>query len=380
MVEAWSKTTHALRESRAEEFLRSALGETRMDGLVQAMLDQGVPPIFLSHAEGGLRERLDQAETLVREVVDSLDRSSRAELESLADPVLRGRDLPGELVELGTSRRYFALPQSIFQPPREDSRVLSRLPQLVEFLDDDGLLRLDGLQATGDSVMVDGFAVPYHQLLRRGFGSGINADLVSTLIRAGSVDGNEVRIAIDERRLASQAEHWSIFEKDYLRGPPLTPERLDDRNEVGVTVHWYPDRTTLLEPYSSLQVAWRMQDENLKVLQMEELVDIDHHRVTFAENDLVPVRYLHAIRDIDAGTFVHCDGAVRTYRRHEYEARSDGRFPPETPAAHRRKVFRIDGRIDTSDWSDITARWFRHNELALEYLSSLGDSRPSDPG
>ncbi len=40
-------------------------------------------------------------------------------------------------------------------------------------------------------------------------------------------------------------------------------------------------------------------------------------------------------------------------------------------AGRYRKVFRLDGNIETDAWSNIAARWFRGNRLMKEYLDSL---------
>lgn len=40
-----------------------------------------------------------------------------------------------------------------------------------------------------------------------------------------------------------------------------------------------------------------------------------------------------------------------------------------------RKVFRMDGEIETDQWSQVTALWFRGNKLVLEYLSGLGSAQ-----
>ena len=40
-------------------------------------------------------------------------------------------------------------------------------------------------------------------------------------------------------------------------------------------------------------------------------------------------------------------------------------------AGRYRKVFRLDGDIETDAWSDIAARWFRGNRLMTEFLNSL---------
>jgi hypothetical protein len=84
------------------------------------------------------------------------------------------------------------------------------------------------------------------------------------------------------------------------------------------------------------------------------------------------LRYLHAIRDIERGVFIHCDGAVRAYTPERYETRAAKNYMTGRESAGRyRKVFRLDGAIETDVWSSIAARWFRGNRLMKEYLDSL---------
>ncbi|OGO53773.1 MAG: hypothetical protein A2Z32_10655 [Chloroflexi bacterium RBG_16_69_14] len=66
------------------------------------------------------------------------------------------------------------------------------------------------------------------------------------------------------------------------------------------------------------------------------------------------------------------DGAVRYYRPDAYEARRAADWPHgEGQPDGRRKVFRINGSIDTAAWSNLTALWFRGNELVCEALATL---------
>ena len=93
-----------------------------------------------------------------------------------------------------------------------------------------------------------------------------------------------------------------------------------------------------------------MDHEGNKVVQMEELITPSNDQ--FCDYRLL--RYLHSIRDIENHTFIHCDGAVRVYNDEEFRARRG-----------------VDGSISTNEWSDIVAKWFRHDNLAGEYLATL---------
>jgi hypothetical protein len=132
-----------------------------------------------------------------------------------------------------------------------------------------------------------------------------------------------------------------------------------------------------MHEYPRLYVAWSMDKEGHKVVQIEELSnDPGSNRV-----GLRLMRYLHAIRDIDRGVFIHCDGAVRAYTYKQYEARAAKDYMTGRESAGRyRKVFRLDGVIATDAWSNIAAQWLRGTRLMKEYLDSLAvqTGRPQD--
>lgn len=91
--------------------------------------------------------------------------------------------------------------------------------------------------------------------------------------------------------------------------------------------------------------------------------------------DLVLARYLHAIRDVSQHQFIHCDGAVKAYTREGYPRVAE-QFAARGRGLHYRKVFRMDGKIETDHWSQVAALWFRGNQLVVEYLSGLGEAVP----
>jgi hypothetical protein len=207
----------------------------------------------------------------------------------------------------------------------------------------------------------------------------MNDPLMTKLLQVGARPGNSLRVAIDERRLTTPAAMVRTIEEDFWHGPRLTEGWLDDRNAVGRTVHRYPDGEFKRElGYDAVFAYWRMSDEG-KVLQLEELTrpEAELGEELQMVGDLHGLRYLHSIRDLEVGTFIHCDGAVRAYDEVSFEAREAEEMPAKTRATHYRKVFRLDGDIPTNEWADIVVKWFRGNGLVGEYLAGLG---PEDPG
>ena len=139
-------------------------------------------------------------------------------------------------------------------------------------------------------------------------------------------------VAIDDRRITTPDVMVRTIEEDAWFGPPLTEEWLDDPNGVGKTVHRYPDGDLKREfGYDAIFALWYMSDEG-KVFQIEELT---YPEAELAEDlqvieNLYGLRYLHAIRDVTQGCFVHCDGAVRVYDPSSFDARRTEDMPTQT--------------------------------------------------
>jgi hypothetical protein len=245
-------------------------------------------------------------------------------------------------------------------------RVFRKAPDLLDRVDDDGLLAVAGLDARPHGLLHADLSIHYHQFLRRGFASNIHYDLVATVLGIARVKAVLARLAVDGHRLRFRSEHEEIEERDYWYGPPLDDELLDNEYLVGETIHGDPEGgQSILNPYVATSFRWTADDQ-LKTIEIEELVP-----VRADESDLVLARYLHAIRDTSRRVFIHCDGAVKGYQPHLYP-RAVNDFASRGRSDRYRKVFRLDGEIQTYDWSRVASLWFRGNRLVLEYLSGLG--------
>jgi hypothetical protein len=355
-----------------EAFVSAAAGAV-FDELLAAMLDYSTPPMMLGRDHPGcLGHAYERCLVTVRDALESAGSDAALRLQGDLPWHLEEGDLAVGLVEAATEARYFVTPGSVFDAVNDDARAYALHPSLRERLDGDGLLDLEGLDARGQVLLYEGTGFSYHQFLRRHFTSHINYGLVEAVLRVGAPAGNRVRVAIDERRAMPASDYSEFMEKDYWFGPPLSDAWLDDPHRVGTVVHADPGVARAPE-YPRFFAYWRIDGDGNKVVQMEELSE--HASANHA--GMRVVRYLHAIRDIKRGTFVHCDGAVRAYTPEAYEHRAAETMPTSTKATRYRKLFRIDGVIGTSDWSDLVARWFRHNSLATEYLTGLApDEKP----
>lgn len=353
-----------------EQFTLRAIGPDVFDQLLQAMLDIAAAPMDLDSVRWptlvNLRDQvLDRLRTELALCTEDERKQFRAQLPwHLQDERV---ELSAAILEMGTRDAYFSAPDEVFGPPRSDSRVLLRAPSLKDRIDDDGLIYCADLDAQPQALFVGQDAVHYHQFLRRGFGANVNDNLIRVLIDVGARPGNTLRLAIDDRRIVPKGDFVHFIEEDFWWGPPLTEEWLDDPHTGGCTVHADPQGDNPLRGYSKFFAYWRMDNEGQKVVQIEELVATSAERT----GGYRLLRYLHSIRDISNHVFIHCDGAVRAYDDPGFAQRMTENMPTQTPASKYRKLFRVDGSITTGEWSNIVAKWFRHNNLALEYLQTL---------
>ena len=335
------------------------------DVLLGVMLDLGVPPIFV---HGDARPRLASALSEAVALLDAWEQQAPGTLAGLAariPEVLRVEPASQGLIEAATWSAYFDLPDRVLGPPSLDGRVVQAVPELRSWIDDDGLVDVSQLDARPHGLVVAGYSLHYHQLLRRGFVSNIHYELVGLVLGLAHQHGLRARLAVDDRRLRRADEHEEIEERDYWFGPPLVEDALDDVFAVGETFHGDPDGgRSFIHPYAGLSVRWT-SDGTLKTVEIEEFLPTS----PTPGSRWVLGRYLHAIRDTREHAFVHCDGAVKAYNPLHYPA-VQSEFAARGKSDRYQKVFRVDGTFPADAWAQLAAAWFRGNRLILEYLGS----------
>lgn len=190
---------------------------------------------------------------------------------------------------------------------------------------------------------------------------------------AGSV---ERQIAVDENRVRLNVATGHYIEFDTWYGPKYS-KRIRD----------IPNGTTKLRPpqdietfYISthfsdcycLDVRWR-QSGQIKTFEAMELKGTQVSQPT-EDGPEHPVRYCHAEFDLIQDVFRHFDGAVQHFGREGYLRRRDSDFNVDFKCegpekARSKKIFKINGTLDTAAWVELTIQFFAGNPLAFEYFS-----------
>lgn len=238
---------------------------------------------------------------------------------------------------------------------------------------------------TRKGALVEGGLIPYHPFLRQ-YSLDVNGGFLDTLLktRLDVSKAERFGIAIDRDLSLDTRYQLGLTTKEYLRGPiGLAREILEsptfpDNPNGTITEHmrgnidvW--EQITGLD-IDRLQVMWSCRDR-IKSMQMEELVPLTAR--AFSNDAYVLNRYVHSQWSIDEACFIHLDGAVRLYPKERYASRL------ETDLLHQReadvaaacycKLFRIDAPLDLYAWNYLVASFYKHNELALEYLGGAAE-------
>jgi hypothetical protein len=188
--------------------------------------------------------------------------------------------------------------------------------------------------------------------------------------------GIEKYIALDEDRVRIDVDGMGYFEADTWYGAPFDE---DIRNIKCGTSKLTPPLdldsryvSFLFADVHCMDVKWS-ESRNIKSLQALEMKS-EGVRIEVDGQVYFPARYLHAEFDIEANCFRHFDGAIQLFTEDEYFRRRDADFNMTAKdashiKARSRKVFKINGALQTADWVEFCCHFYAANPLIQEYFS-----------
>src|SRR5258708_2430800 len=287
------------------------------------------------------------------------------------------QDMATYLVVTLTHQSYYDVKRYIKADYREESEVLKVYPELADFEDAEGLIPLGTPAfvpaAVGGGIYYTDHLLYYHQFLRRYFTANPNMPFLNALFAYHKAHREQrVAVAIDHLRLMPKELFRQLIERSRSFGPPLAMQSIDDPSAVGLTVYTTDPRFISLHGIERTEFHWSFSD-GLKTFEVEAVYSLDHLPDTSEE--LILTRYVHSIRDIKAHAFIHLDGALKIYRRNQYEHRHETRMPNEVRAWKKIKVFRIDADVEKgqaisdNEWSRLIGLFFQENTLVAQYLN-----------
>lgn len=244
--------------------------------------------------------------------------------------------------------------------------------------DDDGLLEYgqDDLSFQKDGVIYGDCYLRYSQEIY-GYNlilSGGFLEMLTRFIRSARVAN--AGVAIDPNMILERRYYREYLTRAYIRGPKtISIDLLRDP-------HFPEDKSGTVSEYrrvdddplkglsfevDTIQVMWSAKD-NTKTIQIEELIPLDS-RMT-KNTEYVWNRFVHAIWDMKDECFSHFDGAIKVYRKENYQERLDSDLKHFDGKPIYKKLFRLDSAINLETWCDMTARYFWENELIEEYFET----------
>jgi hypothetical protein len=189
-------------------------------------------------------------------------------------------------------------------------------------------------------------------------------------------NGNSSRyLALDDDRVRIDVDGPVCMERDTWFGAPF------DKNVASIPASIAKLRppataerinSTFFADAYCLDIKWTdgKYVKSFQALELKsETVTIEHQGRTYH-----PARYVHAEFDISEGSFRHFDGAIQYLSEEEYRQRRDSDFNHNAKSrshlkAHSRKLFKINGKIEVNEWSELFCQFLAGNPLAVEYIS-----------
>ena len=222
----------------------------------------------------------------------------------------------------------------------------------------------------------DAYMPMAHPLFRRNY-NPINNFAPRFVERFWQLDlpGIDKCIALDSDRVRINVDNSVCIERDIWYGARFSTDIVQTRNGSTVLAP-PPDIPDLYDNFFGevlkLDIFWS-ESNDLKTFQAEELkkeyVTIELNGITYH-----PVRYIHAQYDLKKRTFCHMDGAIHLYLPKEFDLRkgnnltfnrkNDKQIKPRSI-----KLFRIDGDIPVSVWSEFVSQFFTGDPQIYEYFA-----------
>ncbi len=247
--------------------------------------------------------------------------------------------------------------------------AVRKFPALFEDLDKDGLTTLSDLQKhftyLGQGVFKhksSDLTIFAHSHFRRSQSRLNNfhfffLDDFMTLKDNADVT---LRIRMDPDMIGFAPSFHISGEFQYHYGPKYTDEL--EKIPQQITRHVCTEEEEYFSDVAATEFFWKNEPHE-KTLEIEEL-----RAFTSPVSGQYHCRYIHSIYDSQQQTFVHFDGAMRSYDRDAMETRKACTFVQFGKKAAYEKLFRIDGKLGLDRWKTLITKYYQDNPLIYEYF------------
>ena len=244
-------------------------------------------------------------------------------------------------------------------------------PDLFSQNDKDGLVPMTHVQKSftylGQGVFKhkhSNLTIHAHHYFRRTQSrfNNFHFHFLEELMKLSSSPDVNLRISFDEDMIGYAPSYHESGELEFHYGPKYS----DNIEEIklGITRHYCNEADRSYHEVDSTEFFWK-KEENQRVFEMEEL-----KTHTSPIDDFYHCRYIHSIYDTNNKSFVHFDGAMRSYDEESMGERTSKTFIQFGKKAIYKKLFRVDGRLLLANWKLLITHFYQSNPLIYEYFDS----------
>lgn len=208
------------------------------------------------------------------------------------------------------------------------------------------------------------FCIFCHQYFNRNLSllNNYNTYFIDEFIRLNSNIDITLRIAIDKNLIGLSETYRGVLEFDYWWGPKFNNDISSIPNEV--TRYESNEEQKFFSSVLGTEFWWKT-DENEKTLEIEEIREQPSLGI---DKDSYGCRYIHSIYDNNKSEFIHFDGAIRLYSDEQILQRWEANINKAGKNTTYTKLFRIDGKLELSDWKKLCILYYKGNPLLFEYF------------
>ena len=251
--------------------------------------------------------------------------------------------------------------------------LIKSFPSLKDLMDDDGMILLEDLLRDFHYVTQGVFAhnkselvILLHPYFRRSYShyNNFNFGFIDLLWAAYKQGNKSIKVLLDPDFIGFTPSFVENLEFDYWYGPKYN----DDITTIKEGVSHY-ENDEISKIYSNIkftEFVWTKKDDGKEYqFEMEEVID--------APSPTLPkgsygCRYLHALYNLEKGTFNHFDGAIRCYDSDLMCTRIETPIDKMGHRANYQKIFRMDGIIPLNQWKALITQYLHSNDLVYEYF------------
>lgn len=246
-------------------------------------------------------------------------------------------------------------------------------PSLFENKDKDDLIYLNDLlndfYYIGSGIFKSKnteFSIYCHQYFNRNLSmlNNYNTYFIDEFIKLNSNNNITLRIAIDKNLIGFSETYRGVLEFDYWWGPKFNNDISRIPNEV--TRYECNDKQKFFSGVLGTEFWWKT-DKNERTLEIEEIREQPSLGI---DEDSYGCRYIHSIYDSNKNEFVHFDGAIRLYLDEQILQRWEVNINKAGKDTTYTKLFRIDGKLELSDWKKLCILYYKGNPLLFEYFEA----------